>query len=101
MRLSLRFLAPLAIVLAAIAYTVLPLVDSFMFQWFMRDSDVTSTLVSNSVQDSLIDLVASASRSELVASFGKVIKDQRLFALGYCDATQQRLVATPARSPAT
>src|SRR5262249_58223024 len=34
MRLSLRFILPLALTLAAIAYAVVPLVDRFTRQWF-------------------------------------------------------------------
>jgi trehalose 6-phosphate synthase len=93
MRLSLRFVIPLAIVLAAMAYAVLPLVDKLAFQWFVRDLDMRSTLVFNSAQDSLIELVASGSRPKLIASFGKITQDERLFAIGFCDA-RQRLVAT-------
>ena len=37
MRLSLRFLLPLALVLAGLAYAVIPLVDTLTLKWFMRD----------------------------------------------------------------
>ena len=37
MPLSLRFVVPLALALAAIAYAVVPLVDRLTFQWFVRD----------------------------------------------------------------
>ena len=54
MRLSLRFILPLLIVLAAMAYGVLPLVDKLMLRWFERDIDIRSTLVTNSVQEPLV-----------------------------------------------
>ena len=43
MRLSLRFIIPLALALAAIAYAVVPLVDQLTLKWFMRDLEIRST----------------------------------------------------------
>ena len=44
MPLSLRFVVPLALALAAIAYAVVPLVDRLTFQWFVRDLDTRGAL---------------------------------------------------------
>ncbi len=65
MRLSLRFILPLAITLAAIAYAVIPLVDRFTLQWFVRDLDIRTSLIANTIQDPLRDLwsTSSAARS--------------------------------------
>mgnify|MGYP003413410641 FL=1 len=40
MRLSLRFIIPLMLALAAIAYSVVPLVDQLTLRWFVRDLDI-------------------------------------------------------------
>jgi len=53
MRLSLRFILPLALTLAAIAYAVIPLVDRFTLQWFVRDLDIRTSLIANTIQDPL------------------------------------------------
>ena len=45
MRLSLRFLFPLALVLAALAYAVIPLVDSLTLKWFVKDLEIRAELV--------------------------------------------------------
>ena len=45
MRLSLRFLLPLALVLAALAYAVIPLVDSLTLKWFVKDLEIRAELV--------------------------------------------------------
>lgn len=94
MRLSLRFIIPLAIVLAAIAYAVIPLVDQLTLKWFVRDIDIRSTLIANAVQDPLLELVRAGSRNKMLIFFGKITQDERLFAVGYCDASQKPLVAT-------
>ncbi len=49
MRLSLRFILPLALTLAAIAYAVIPLVDRFTLQWFVRDLDIRTSLIANTI----------------------------------------------------
>jgi len=40
LRLSLRFIIPLTLALAAIAYAVVPLVDRLTLRWFARDMDM-------------------------------------------------------------
>ena len=94
MRLSLRFILPLLIVLAAIAYGVLPLVDTLMLRWFERDLDIRSTLVTNSIQEPLVDLVRAGSRSKTIAYFNRITQDERLYAIGYCDPSPASLIAT-------
>ena len=52
MRISLRFIIPLALALAAIAYAVVPLVDNFTLKWFVRDLDIRTKLIATAVQES-------------------------------------------------
>ncbi len=94
MRLSLRFILPLIVVLALIAYGVVPLVDRLMLRWFERDLDVRAALVASAVQEPLADLVRAGSRNRTIAYFNRITQDERLYAMGYCDATQPALVAT-------
>ena len=44
MRLSLRFIIPLLIALAAFAYAAVPLADALMQRWFVRDLDIRSSM---------------------------------------------------------
>jgi len=94
MRLSLRFVIPLAIVLAAIAYAVIPLVDRLTFQWFVRDLEIRSALVAKTLQDPLLELKHAGTRNKMVAFFSRITQGERLFAIGYCDASRNQLVAT-------
>ncbi len=52
MRLSLRFLLPLALVLAGLAYAVIPLVDTLTLKWFVRDLESRSELIGRMVRSS-------------------------------------------------
>src|SRR3972149_1539469 len=100
MHLSLRFVIPLAMVLAAIAYAVIPLVDKLTVQWSVRDLDIRSAFVANTVQDSLLELIRAGTRNKMVAFFSRITQDERLFAIGYCsDGSQQQIVATRTLPP--
>lgn len=85
MRLSLRFLFPLALVLAGLAYAVIPLVDSLTLKWFVRDLEIRSQLIGRMVEAPLADLLASDSKTKLLNYLHRIIQDERLFAVGFCD----------------
>src|SRR5678809_30058 len=91
MRLSLRFLFPLALVLAALAYAVIPLVDSLTLKWFVKDLEIRAELVGRMVEGPLGDLLVSESKTKLAAYFNRIIQDERLFAIGFCDRNNRLL----------
>lgn len=95
MRLSLRFIIPLAITLGLMAYGVVPLVDTFIFnKWFARDIDIRTKLITNTMQDSLIDMIQNPSSGKIQKLFNRVIQDERLYALAFCDSNSRLLYKT-------
>ncbi|HMJ59709.1 MAG TPA: hypothetical protein VK467_11265, partial [Gemmatimonadales bacterium] len=86
---------PLLLALAALGYAVVPLVDKLTLRWFVRDLDIRATLVANTVQDRVQDLVQGGNRERLLQYFTRITEDERLFAVGYCPATTGDAVATP------
>ena len=94
MRLSLRFIVPLLVVLAAIAYAVVPLVDSLTVRWFTRDLDVRANLVATTVEDAISENVFNGNTAKIRQLFAKVTQDERLFAMGYCAAPNGAPIAT-------
>ena len=98
MPLSLRFVVPLALALAAIAYAVVPLVDRLTFQWFVRDLDTRGALIAKTAQEPLAELVADNDdpREKVLRYFERIIQDQRIYALGYCDRAGRLAYATTA-----
>ncbi|HUL91014.1 MAG TPA: trehalose-6-phosphate synthase [Burkholderiales bacterium] len=94
MRLSLRFILPLAITLAAIAYAVVPLVDRLTLQWFVRDLDIRTSLIARTIQEPLSDLVREGSRFKILRYFDRLIQDERLFAVGFCGPEHKLLYKT-------
>ncbi|TKS59489.1 MAG: alpha,alpha-trehalose-phosphate synthase [Nitrospira sp.] len=85
MRLSLRFLLPLALVLAGLAYAVIPLVDTLTLKWFVRDIEIRAELIRSTAESPLVDLLAAESKAKLLNYFHRIIQDERLFAIGFCD----------------
>ena len=82
MRLSLRFIIPLMLALAAIAYSVVPLVDQLTLRWFVRDLDIRAELVANSLQEPLQEQLLVGKPAKIQAYLGRLIQDERLFGLG-------------------
>ena len=94
MRLSLRFIIPLLIAIAAFAYAAVPLADALMQRWFVRDLDARSSLIAAAVQDPLTRLIAAGSDPRILQYFGRMLQDERLYALGLCFGSRGVPVAT-------
>ena len=95
MRLSLRFLLPLGIALAGIAYAVIPLVDRLALQWFVRDLDIRAALITNATQESLAGLVRDEAGEQKLSRFlDRIVTDERVYAVGLCASDGTRLYAT-------
>src|SRR5437660_6154510 len=99
MRLSLRFIIPLLLAVGAIAYAVVPLVDELTLRWFMRDLDIRATLIANTVQDPLQDLVRTRNRARILQLFSRITRDERLFAIAFCPASAEPPIARPTLPP--
>src|SRR5688572_18030371 len=97
MPLSLRFVVPLALALAAIAYAVVPLVDRLTLQWFVRDLDTRGALIAKTAQEPLAELMREprGARQRVQRYFERIIQDERIFALGFCDRGGRLAYATP------
>ncbi len=100
MRISLRFVLPLAVALTAIAYAVVPLVDSLTLKWFVRDLDIRANLIATAVQDPFVELLIERTRDKVRLQrvetfFNSILQDERLFALGFCDAAAALVYRTP------
>ncbi len=93
--LSLRFIAPLAIVLALLAYGLVPLVDRLTLRWWVTDLDTRSQAIANTMQEQLAELVTQGAGAKVNALFMRAIQDDRLYALAFCDETGKVRYETP------
>jgi trehalose 6-phosphate synthase len=96
MRLSLRFVLPLLLVLAGIAYAIAPLVDQLTLKWFVRDLDIRATLIANAIQEPLQEQLAAGKKAKIGAFFARITQDERLYAVGYCASDQSQALASRA-----
>lgn len=94
MRLSLRFIVPLVLVLAALAYSVMPLVDKLTFRWFVKDLNLRASLVSNTIDGPLQNLIAANDTGGIQRFFTRITQNERLYAIGYCADPTGRPIAT-------
>ena len=94
MRLSLRFLVPLLVALAAFAYAAVPFVDGMMQRWFVRDLDERSALIAYTVEEPLRQLLSEAAPSRITAFFNRLTQDQQLYAVAYCPPGAAKPIAS-------
>lgn len=94
MRFSLRFIFPLMLVLSLFAYGLVPVVEQLTLRWFVRDIDIRSELISNTIQESLEPALEARERARVMGLFDRFTKDERLFAMGFCDSTGKLLYKT-------
>jgi trehalose 6-phosphate synthase len=99
MRLSLRFVLPLMLVLAAIAWGVAPLVDQLTLRWFIRDMDIRADLIANAMREPLLDQLANGSKSKISSYFARIAQDERVYAIGYCATPDAQPLATRSLPP--
>jgi trehalose 6-phosphate synthase len=96
MRLSLRFVLPLALALAALAYAVTPLVDRLTLRWFTRDLDLRSSLIANAIDGPLGSFVATGNPTVVQQYFARIVRDERMHGIGFCMTPTSRLISSPA-----
>jgi trehalose 6-phosphate synthase len=94
-KLSLRFVVPLLLVLAALASAAMPLVDRLTFQWFVKDLDLRASLIANTVEEPLRRLASEGDTAGLRTLFARITQDERVYAVGHCAAGQARPIGTP------
>ncbi len=94
MRLSLRFILPLMLVLSGIAYGLVPFVDRLTLQWFVRDLDIRAELIANTIHEGLVPLLERGDRVKIVSLFERITKDERLYAIGFCDLGRKLVYKT-------
>jgi trehalose 6-phosphate synthase len=85
MRLSLRFVLPLLLVLAAVAYGVTQLADQLTLRWFVRDLDARTVVIAKAVDESLRDLIPAGQGKRIGNLFERMVRDERLLAIGFCN----------------
>ena len=95
MRLSLRFVLPLILALAAFAYAVIPLVDRLTLRWFERDLDARATLIANASDETVQQIAMAGDTTRMLQLFARITQDERVYAVGFCASPESAPIATP------
>jgi len=99
-QLSLRFIVPLAVVLALFGYFAIPWMENLTQRWFVRDLDTRSRLVSSTLQQPLLTYLEDGTGERINDAFERAIQDERLYALALC-STDGILLYKTSTYPAT
>ncbi len=98
-RLSLKFILPVALVWALLAYAVVPWVDSLTLRWFVRDLDTRSQMLAAAMEEPLQEYVPLRASRKISELFDRAVQDERLFALAFCDPDGKLLYKTRTYPP--
>lgn len=96
LKLSLRFVVPLVVAMGLLAFAVVPLVDQLTLRWSVRDMDIRSRLVTNNLQEPLLELLPKKNRQKIASLLLRATQDERLLAVGFCNQEQKLVYRTPA-----
>lgn len=82
----LRFVLPLALASAVVAYFAMPHIDQMLAEWFSGDIELRASLIEGSMEERLADLISHHDKTGLRKYLSRVALDKRLSAILVCDA---------------
>src|SRR5438552_8712354 len=82
----LRFVLPLALASAVVAYFAMPHIDQMLAEWFRGDIELRASLVEGSMEERLADLVSRHDKAGVRKYLSRVATDQRISAILVCDS---------------
>ena len=82
----LRFVLPLALASAVVAYFAMPHIDQMLAEWFRGDIELRASLIEGSMEERLADLVSHHDKAGVRKYLSRVASDQRISAILVCDA---------------
>ncbi len=82
----LRFVLPLALASAVVAYFAMPHIDRMLAEWFRGDIELRASLIEGSMEERLADLVSHHDKTGVRKYLSRVSADQRISAILVCDA---------------
>jgi len=95
----LRFLMPVALASAVVAYFAMPYIDRMLAEWFRDDIELRASLIEGSMEDRLVDLVARGDRTGVRKYLAHIATDKWLSAILVCDSDGQLFYRTAPTAP--
>jgi len=100
LKLSLRFVLPLLLAVAALAYLSVPLIDRLTLRWFMSDLDQRSHAIAATVAGPLREAYRQGAEARITALLDAAATDERLQSAALCDARGE-IIARSAQFPSS
>lgn len=88
MKLSIRFFVQLLFALGLLAYVSVLAFDRMAASWIKRDLEVRSGLAARALRMSFVPIIERGAVGEAEEVLNQVTKDERLYAVGFCDRNQ-------------
>ena len=82
----LRFVVPVALASAVVAYFAMPHVDRMLAEWSRGDIELRASLIEGSMEERLVDLVGRKDKTGMRKYLSRVAIDKRLSSVLVCDA---------------
>ncbi|MDP3617502.1 MAG: trehalose-6-phosphate synthase, partial [Rhodoferax sp.] len=71
-----------------------PLVERLTLGWFVRDLEIRSSLIANTIQDPLQEQLAAGKKAKIQEFFNRITQGERLYAVGYCASPTSTALAS-------
>ena len=82
----LRFVLPLALASAVVAYFAMPHIDQMLAEWFRGDIELRASLLEGSMEERLADLVSRHDKTGVRKYLARTAADKRIAAILVCDS---------------
>jgi trehalose 6-phosphate synthase len=95
----LRFVLPLGLASAVVAYFAMPHIDQMLAEWFRGDIELRASLIEGSMEERLAELVSHHDKTGVRKYLARVAVDKRLSAILVCDADGTLFYRTAPTAP--
>ncbi len=82
----LRFVLPLALASAVVAYFAMPHIDQMLAEWFRGDIELRASLIEGSMEERLADLVSRHDKAGVRKYLSRATADERISTILVCDS---------------
>lgn len=100
LKLSLRFVLPLLLAVAALAYFSVPLIDQLTLRWFIGDLDQRAQAIGTTLAAPLREAHQRGASARVTELLNAASTDERLQSVAVCDPDGQ-IVAISTQFPAS
>lgn len=88
-RFGVKLIAPVISILLVIGLLSGPIAKKIIFTWSINDMDLRAKLITHSLSDDIFTQLSSDKSQKVQRQFDNLVKDERLYAVGFCSTTRK------------